>query len=70
MYIEQCKTNVFRYRTNKKILGKVLGKKSYITPIFESGDKNVRNYRPIFKLSIIPKVFEAIITKKLSNLVI
>lgn len=45
-------------------------KKSYITPTFKSGDKsNVTNYRPISKLSIIPKAFKAIITKKLSNLI-
>jgi len=45
-------------------------KKSYIIPTFKSGDKsNVMNYIPISKLSIIPKAFEAIITKKLSNLI-
>jgi hypothetical protein len=45
------------------------GKKSFISPILKSGNKNnVRNYRPISKLSIIPKVFEAIISKKISNL--
>lgn len=32
-------------------------KQSFITPIFKSGDKNnIRNYRPISKLSIIPKI--------------
>uniref|UniRef100_A0A2S2QAG3 Uncharacterized protein n=1 Tax=Sipha flava TaxID=143950 RepID=A0A2S2QAG3_9HEMI len=45
-------------------------KKSYITPTFKSGDRsNVTNYRPISKLSIILKAFEAIITKKLSYLI-
>jgi len=44
-------------------------KKSFITPIHKSGDKhNVSNYRPIFKLSHIHKMFEAIITKKLTKI--
>lgn len=42
-------------------------KKSFVTPVHKSGDKhNVTNYRPISKMSIIPKMFEALITKKLS----
>lgn len=44
-------------------------KKSFISPIHKSGDKqNVKNYRPVSKMSILPKMFEAIISKKLSNL--
>lgn len=43
--------------------------KSFISPIYKSGSKNnVRNYRAIFKLSISPKVFEAIISERISNL--
>jgi len=44
-------------------------KKSFVTPVHKSGDKhNVINYRPISKMSIIPKMFEALITKKLSSI--
>lgn len=45
-------------------------KKSFVTPIHKTGDiHNVTNYRPISKMSIIPKMFEALITKKLSKIV-
>jgi Reverse transcriptase (RNA-dependent DNA polymerase) len=38
-------------------------KVSFITPIHKSGDKkNVRNYRPVVALSVIPKLFECIVT--------
>jgi len=46
-------------------------KKSFITPVHKSGDKhNVTNYRPISKLFIIPKMVEALITKKLSLIMV
>ena len=43
------------------------GYSSYLTPIYKNGAKNlIRNYRPIAKLSVIPKIFEWIINDKLS----
>ncbi|CAH2091306.1 unnamed protein product [Euphydryas editha] len=37
-------------------------KRSYVVPIFKSGDKhNVDNYRPISKLSTVAKLFEKIV---------
>lgn len=49
-------------------------KSSYICPIFKSGDKClINNYRGIAILSLIPKLFEKIVTKKIvsfsSNLI-
>ena len=41
-------------------------KSSFLTPIYKQGARNViSNYRLIAKLSVIPKVFEAIINEKL-----
>jgi len=42
----------------------------FVIPVHKSGKRhNVTNYWPISKLSIIPKMFEAIITKKLTLII-
>ena len=41
-------------------------KKSYITPIFKSGNRTlIENYRPISKISIFSKIFESIVASKI-----
>lgn len=45
-------------------------KHSFISPIHKSGSKQaVENYRPIAKLQVIPKIFEAIVKKKIYALI-
>lgn len=42
---------------------------SYVSPVYKSGDINhIINYRPVSILSIIPKIFEGIVYKKISPL--
>lgn len=42
-------------------------KLSFVTPVFKSGDKcNIKNYRPISKMSILAKLLDSIISKKIS----
>jgi len=46
-----------------------LWKESYVIPLHKSGPKsNIRNYRGIAKLSVIPKLFEHIISDQLNPL--
>lgn len=43
-------------------------KTGFVVPIHKSGDRsNIRNFRPITILSIIPRVFESLVTKFLSS---
>ena len=45
-----------------------LYEKSYITPIFKSGNREcIRNYKPVFHLSAIPKLQDFIVIKQLYN---
>ena len=42
-------------------------KTTLVTPVFKGGDRSdVRNYRPICKLSVMPKIFEEISTEHLT----
>jgi len=45
-----------------------LFKNSFIYPVFKKGDPtNVSNYRPISKISVIPKIVSKIISTKINN---
>ena len=58
LYSKSLKTGIFPSKW----------KSSFIFPIFKLGDKNnVENYRPISILSALAKVFESIVTKRLSD---
>lgn len=42
-------------------------KKSFITPVFKKGSKSdIKNYRPIAKLSCIPKLFEQVVCNSMT----
>ena len=46
-------------------------RESYIIPLFKSGSRsNISNYRGIVKLSVIPKLFEKLVTEILSHQVV
>lgn len=44
-------------------------KKAYVIPIFKNGDRcDVNNYRAIMNISLIPKLFESLVCKKITPL--
>jgi hypothetical protein len=60
-------TNIFKLSL-KKGLFPLIWKTSFISPILKKGDPSlISNYRPISKLSIIPKLFLHLISSKLSS---
>lgn len=60
-------TPIITYIFNKSLSSGIFSnqcKSSFITPIFKKGDKSlINNYRPISKLSIIPKIFSKLVNK-------
>ncbi len=60
-------TNIFKLSLKKGIFPSIW-KTSFISPILKKGDPSlISNYRPISKLSIIPKLFSQLVSSKLSS---
>lgn len=75
-FIKRCKQSLFRpliQLFNKSLSCGIFPdqwKKSFIFPIFKSGDKhNVSNYRPIAIISCIAKIFESIVAQHLCEFI-
>lgn len=71
--LKKCKSVLALPLRNIFVLSLKLGKfpavwkKAFLTPVFKKGDKaNITNYRPISKLSCIPKLFEQVVCDSLT----
>lgn len=73
-FIKMCKSTISKpllYLYNLSLRNghmPSIWKKSYITPVFKAGNKqNVLNYRPISIMGSIAKIFDCIMTQKLTS---